>query len=81
MIILRILLVVFTLAAFAYLAFQMLQVYRSSHPFKPWILGVGALLLLAPAAVLAGAVKPTLAYLFFYPLALAVLIYFVRSVR
>jgi len=81
MIFLRILLLVFNVAAMAYLVYQLLHVYRSQHPHKRLIISVGGLLLLAPAALLAGALKPSPSYLLLYPLALSVLIYFIRTVR
>jgi hypothetical protein len=81
MIILRILLLAFNVAAFAYLVYQLLQIYRSQHPYKGWIIGIGVLLLIAPVAILAGALRSSPSYLFLYPLALSVFIYFIRTVR
>jgi hypothetical protein len=81
MIFLRILLLAFNVAAFTYLVYQLLNVYRSQHPYKGWILGIGGLLLIAPIAILAGALRSSPTYLFLYPLALSVFIYFIRSAR
>ncbi len=81
MIFLRILLLAFNVAAFTYLVYQLLLVYRSGHPYKGWIIGIGILLLIAPIAILTGALRSSPTYLFLYPLALSVFIYFIRSMR
>lgn len=81
MVIVRILLLAFNVAAFTYVVYQLLQVYRSQHPYKAWIIGIGFLLLIAPVAILAGALRSSPTYLFLYPLALSVFIYFIRTMR
>lgn len=81
MIFLRMLLLAFNVAAFTYLVYQLLHVYRSQHPYKGWIIGIGMLLLIAPIAILAGALRASPTYLFLYPLALSVFIYFIRTMR
>lgn len=81
MVILRLLLLAFNVAVVSYLVFQLLVVYKTRHPHRNWYIALGTLLLLAPVAVVVGAVKPAASYLFLYPVALAVLIYFIRSGR
>jgi hypothetical protein len=79
MMIIRILLLGFSAAVFTFLIYRLLQIYRSAHPQRSMQLTIGIILLLLPSIVIVGFIKPTWHYLLFYPVAISLFLYLVRS--
>lgn len=79
MIIIRILLLGFSAAVFTFLIYRLLQIFRSGHPQRSMQLTIGVLLLLLPAVVIVGFIKPTWHYLLLYPVAISLFLYLVRA--
>jgi hypothetical protein len=81
MALLRLLLPAVNVAMVVYLVYTLLNVYRDEPrgPRRNWVLGIGIFLLLLPSVVLIRIVPPSTLYFLFYPVAISVLIYFVKS--
>jgi len=79
MIFIRILLLAFNVAVVTYLIYRLLQVYQSDAPQRGWKIAIGVFLLLLPVTMLAGFIKPSLLYLFLYPVAVSLHLYLIRS--
>jgi hypothetical protein len=79
MIFVRIFLLAFNVAVVTYLLYRLLQIYKSNSPNKGWIIGIGIFLLLIPATMLMGFLKPTPVYLFIYPAAISAHLYLIRN--
>jgi hypothetical protein len=79
MILLRILLLAFNVAAVTYLVYRILQIYRSDAQQKEWKIGIGIFLLLVPITMVFGIIKPGVVYLFLYPVAISLHLYLIRN--
>jgi hypothetical protein len=79
MILIRILLLVFNAAVVAYLIYRILQIQKTDSPNKIWIILISIFLLLLPATMLMGIVRPSPVYLLLYPVAIAVHLYLIRN--
>ncbi|GIL23671.1 MAG: hypothetical protein BroJett042_21840 [Bacteroidota bacterium] len=79
MILFRVLLLAFNVAVVAYLIYRILQIQKTDNPNKTWIIVISILLLLLPATILMGFVRPSAVYLLLYPLAIAVHLYLIRN--
>jgi hypothetical protein len=79
MILIRILLLVFNAAVVAYLIYRILQIQKTDNPNKTWIILISIFLLLLPATMLMGIVRPSPVYLLLYPVAIAVHLYLIRN--
>lgn len=79
MILIRILLLAFNVAVVAYLIYRILQIQKTDNPNKTWIIVISILLLLLPATILMGFVRPSAVYLLLYPVAIAVHLYLIRN--
>jgi hypothetical protein len=81
MALLRVLLPVLNVAMVVYLVYTLLNVYRDEPrgAKRNWILGIGIFLLLLPSVVLIRLVPPSTLYFLVYPVAISVLIYFIRT--
>ncbi|HNR73731.1 MAG: hypothetical protein UZ12_BCD005000054 [Bacteroidetes bacterium OLB12] len=79
MILIRILLLAFNVAVVAYLIYRILQIQKTDNPNKTWIIVISIFLLLLPATMLMGFVRPSAVYLLLYPLAIAVHLYLIRN--
>ncbi len=79
MILIRIFLLAFNVAVVTYLLYRLLQIYKSNSPNKGWIIGIGIFLLLIPATMLMGFLKPSPVYLFLYPVAISLHLYLIRN--
>ncbi|MCE7863350.1 MAG: hypothetical protein HWD62_06675 [Cyclobacteriaceae bacterium] len=79
MILIRILLLAFNVAVVAYLIYRILQIQKTNNPNKTWIIVISILLLLLPATILMGFVRPSAVYLLLYPVAIAVHLYLIRN--
>ena len=79
MILFRVLLLAFNVAVVAYLIYRILQIQKTDNPNKTWIIVISIFLLLLPATMLRGFVRPSAVYLLLYPLAIAVHLYLIRN--
>jgi hypothetical protein len=79
MILIRMLLLVFNAAVVAYLIYRILQIQKTDSPNKIWIILISIFLLLLPATMLMGIVRPSPVYLLLYPVAIAVHLYLIRN--
>jgi hypothetical protein len=79
MLILRVLLIAFNVAILTFLVYRLVQIYRSVSPRKGLLTAVGIFLLLLPATVLIGFIKPTVLYILLYPIAISLFIYFTKN--
>jgi uncharacterized membrane-anchored protein len=79
MILIRLLLLAFNAAAVTYLVYRILQIYKSDVQQKGWKIGIGIFLLLLPVIMVFGFIKPTLAYLLLYPVAISLHLYLIRN--
>ncbi|MBL7870541.1 MAG: hypothetical protein JNM78_02935 [Cyclobacteriaceae bacterium] len=79
MILLRIFLLAFNVAVVTYLLYRLLQIYKSKSPNRGWIIGIGIFLLLIPATMLMGFLRPTPVYLLIYPAAIIAHLYLIRN--
>lgn len=79
MILIRILLLAFNVAVVAYLIYRILQIQKTEHPYKTWIILISIFLLLLPATMLMGLVRPSVVYLLLYPIAIGVHLYLIRN--
>ncbi len=79
MILFRVLLLAFNVAVVAYLIYRILQIQKTDNPNKTWIIVISIFLLLLPATMLMGFVRPSAVYLLLYPLAIAVHLYLIRN--
>jgi uncharacterized membrane-anchored protein len=75
----RIFLLAFNVAVVTYLIYRMLQIYRSDTRQKGWKIGIGIFLMLLPATMVMGFIKPSPVYLFLYPVAISLHLYLVRN--
>jgi hypothetical protein len=80
MIILRFILLAFNAAIVTFLIYRLLQVYRTSHEQKFWIIFIGLLLLLVPVAMVIGFIRPTAIYILLYPVAISLYLYLIKNV-
>ncbi len=80
MILLRFLLLAFNAAVITFLIYRLLQVYRTNHDRKFWIILTGILLLLLPVTMLIGFIKPTAVYILLYPVAISLYLYLIKNV-
>lgn len=76
---LRILLLAFNVAIVTYLIYRLLQIYKSGDSQKGWKIGIGIFLLFIPVAMVFGVLKPSVAYLLVYPVAISLHLYLLRS--
>ncbi len=78
---LRLLLPILNVAMMVYLVYMLLNVYRNEprSPRKRWIIGIGIFLLLLPTLILVRMVPPSTAYFLIYPVAISVLVFYMRS--
>jgi hypothetical protein len=79
MLILRVLLIAFNVILITYMVYRLMQVYRSYGTSKVWILAIGIFLLLLPVTILVGFIKATLIYVFVYPVAIGLFLYFIKD--
>jgi hypothetical protein len=79
MLILRVLLLAFNVAILTFLVYRLLQIYRSASSRKGLIIAGGIFLLLLPATILVGFIKPTVMYILLYPIAISLFIYLTKS--
>ncbi|MBN8653282.1 MAG: hypothetical protein J0L67_17770 [Cytophagales bacterium] len=79
MILIRILLLAFNVAIVAYLIYRILQIQKTDSPNKTWIILISVFLLLLPATMLMGIVRPSPVYLLLYPVAIGVHLYLIRN--
>ncbi len=79
MILIRIFLLAFNVAVVTYLIYRILQIQKSDNPNKKWIIVISILLLLIPATMLMGFIKPSPVYLFVYPIAISLHLYLIRN--
>ncbi len=79
MILIRILLLAFNVAVVAYLIYRILQIQKTNNPNKTWIILISIFLLLLPATMLMGFVRPSVVYLLLYPVAIGVHLYLIRN--
>jgi hypothetical protein len=79
MILIRVLLLAFNVAVVAYLIYRILQIQKTDHPNRTWIILISILLLLLPATMLMGIVRPSVVYLLLYPIAIGVHLYLIRN--
>ena len=81
MILIRILLLAFNVAAVTYLIYRLLQIY--SVPMqaskKVMIVITGIILLILPTTIIAGIIRPSFTYLFIYPVAISLFVYLIRK--
>lgn len=80
MILLRFLLLTFNAAVVTFLLYRLLQVYRTNHDRKFWIILIGILLLLVPVTMVMGFIKPTAVYVLLYPVAISLYLYLIKNV-
>jgi hypothetical protein len=79
MILIRILLLAFNVAIVAYLIYRILQIQKTDSPNKTWIILISIFLLLLPATMLMGLIRPSVVYLLLYPIAIGVHLYLIRN--
>lgn len=79
MLVVRVFLLAFNVAVVTYLIYRLLQVYQSNSPQRGWKIAIGIFLLLVPVAMLAGFIRPSLIYLFLYPVAVSLHLYLIRN--
>jgi hypothetical protein len=79
MMLIRILLLAFNVAVVTYLIYRLLQIYKSGDAQKGWEIGIGIFLLLVPATMIFGFIKPTPVYLLLYPVAISLHLYLIRN--
>lgn len=79
MMLIRILLLAFNVAAVTYLVYRILQIYKSDVDQKNWKIGIGIFLLLLPVTMLVGFIKPTAIYFLLYPVAISLHLYLIRN--
>lgn len=79
MILIRILLLAFNVAIVAYLIYRILQIQKTDSPNKTWIILISVFLLLLPATMLMGILRPSPVYLLLYPVAIGVHLYLIRN--
>ncbi len=75
----RVLLMAFNVAIVTYLIYRLLQIYQSTTPSKGWKISIGILLILLPSTMVMGFVRPSMVYLFLYPVAISLHLYLVRN--
>ena len=75
----RILLLAFNVAVVTFLIYRLLQIYRSNEPRKGLLIAAGILLILLPLVMLIGAIRPSLPYAFFYPVAISLYLYMIKN--
>lgn len=76
----RVLLLLLNAIAFGFLIFSLLRIVQREQAGSGKTIKViaGAILIILPAAVLAGFIRPTSVYLLIYPLAIAVFVFLSR---
>ncbi|MCX8490576.1 MAG: hypothetical protein ORN54_05870 [Cyclobacteriaceae bacterium] len=79
MLFLRIIVLAFNAAIITFLVYRLLQIYRSNVPKKRLIIGGGIFLLLLPATLLLGFIKPTIGYTLIYPIAISLFVYLIKT--
>ena len=79
MVFIRVFLLAFNVAVLTYLIYRLLQIYRSNTEQKGWKIGIGIFLIVLPATMLMGFVRPSPLYLFLYPVAISLHLYLVRN--
>ena len=79
MILIRILLLAFNVAIVAYLIYRILQIQKTDSSNKTWIILISIFLLLLPATMLMGLIRPSVVYLLLYPIAIGVHLYLIRN--
>ena len=79
MILIRILLLAFNVAVVAYLIYRILQIQKTDSPNKTWIILISVFLLLLPATMLMGILRPSPVYFLLYPVAIGVHLYLIRN--
>jgi hypothetical protein len=75
----RIFLLAFNVAIVTYLIYRMLQIYRSDTHQKAWKIGIGIFLILLPATMVMGFIRPSLVYMLLYPIAISLHLYLIRN--
>jgi hypothetical protein len=80
MILARFLLLAFNAAVVTFLLYRLLQVYRSYHERKTWIILIGIILLLLPVTMVIGFIRPTAVYILLYPVAISLYLYLIKNV-
>ncbi|MCU0418398.1 MAG: hypothetical protein MUC38_01975 [Cyclobacteriaceae bacterium] len=79
MAIIRVLLLAFSVGVFTFLLYRLIQIGKTSNRNKGVILAAGVLLLILPAVMLLGFVRPSWHYLLLYPVAIALFLYLIKS--
>lgn len=75
----RIVLLAFNVAVFTFLVYRILQLYRSSSTQKVILIAGGVALLLLLVIMITGIIRPTMAYLFLYPVAISLYLYLIKN--
>ncbi len=79
MAIIRVLLLAFSVGVFTFLIYRLIQIGKTTDPNKGVILAAGVLLLVLPAVMLLGFVRPTWHYLLLYPVAISLFLYLIKA--
>lgn len=81
MIIIRLLIIAFNVGLVAYLIYRLLEVGRSyiEQSRKAIIITTGVFLIVIPAVMLAGVIRPSMIYFIIYPVAISFLLYLIRN--
>lgn len=79
MLLLRVFLILYSVAAFTFVIYRLIQIGKTDNPHKTVILVTGIILLILPAATLFNFVRPTWHYVLIYPVALSLFLYMVKT--
>lgn len=75
----RILLIAFNVVLITFLAYRLMQIFRSNSPAKRWILPIGIFLLLLPSVMLMGLLRSSAAYVLVYPVAVGLFLFLIKD--